>query len=59
MDKGLKVKGGDELGKTIIFARNHRHAQKIVDTFKILQYNVTMNLGDIIIFAKLPTTIRG
>ena len=36
MDKGLKVKGGDELGKTIIFARNHRHAQKIVDTFNEL-----------------------
>ena len=36
MDKGLKVKGGDELGKTIIFARNHKHAQKIVDTFNEL-----------------------
>ena len=36
MEKGLKVKGGDELGKTIIFARNHRHAQKIVDTFNEL-----------------------
>lgn len=36
MDKGLKVKGGDELGKTIIFARNHRHAQKIVDIFNDL-----------------------
>ncbi len=36
MDKGLKVKGGDELGKTIIFARNHKHAQKIIDTFNEL-----------------------
>ena len=36
MDKGLKVKGGDELGKTIIFARNHKHAQKIVDIFNEL-----------------------
>ena len=36
MDKGLKVNGGDELGKTIIFARNHKHAQKIVDTFNEL-----------------------
>lgn len=36
MEKGLKVKGGDELGKTIIFARNHKHAQKIVDTFNEL-----------------------
>lgn len=36
MEKGLKVKSGDELGKTIIFARNHKHAQKIVDTFNEL-----------------------
>ena len=36
IEKGLKVKGGDELGKTIIFARNHKHAQKIVDTFNEL-----------------------
>lgn len=36
MEKGLKVKGGDELGKTVIFARNHKHAQKIVDTFNEL-----------------------
>ena len=36
MEKGLKVKGGDELGKTIIFARNHKHAKKIVDTFNEL-----------------------
>lgn len=36
MEKGLKVKSGDELGKTIIFARNHKHAQKIVDIFNEL-----------------------
>ena len=36
MEKGLKVKGGDELGKTIIFARSHKHAQKIVDVFNEL-----------------------
>ncbi len=36
MQKGLKVKGGDELGKTIIFARNHKHAQRIVDVFNEL-----------------------
>ena len=28
MEKGIKVEGGDKLGKTIIFAKNHRHAQK-------------------------------
>jgi type I restriction enzyme, R subunit len=33
MEKGLKVEGGDRLGKTIIFARNHKHAEFIVDRF--------------------------
>ena len=33
MEKGLKVEGGDKLGKTIIFARNHMHAQRIVEVF--------------------------
>lgn len=29
MTKGLKVEGGDKLGKTIIFAKNHAHAMFI------------------------------
>jgi len=33
MQRGLKVNSGDRLGKTIIFARNHRHAQFICDRF--------------------------
>ena len=33
MEKGLKVEGGDKLGKTIIFAKSHRHAQAIVERF--------------------------
>jgi type I restriction enzyme, R subunit len=33
MEKGLKVAGGDRLGKTIIFARNHHHAEYIVERF--------------------------
>lgn len=33
MEEGLKVEGGDKLGKTIIFARNSIHAQAIVDRF--------------------------
>lgn len=33
MEKGLKVEGGDTLGKTIIFARNHAHAEFIVKQF--------------------------
>ena len=41
MEKGLKVEGGDKLGKTIIFARNHRHAEEIVKVFNLLypKYN--------------------
>ncbi len=33
MEEGLKVEGGDRLGKTIIFARNHDHAQFIEERF--------------------------
>lgn len=33
MTKGIKIEGGDKLGKTIIFAYNKNHAQHIVDTF--------------------------
>lgn len=29
MEHGLKVEGGDKLGKTIIFAKNHKHAMAI------------------------------
>ena len=41
MEKGLKVEGGDKLGKTIIFARNHKHAEEIVKVFDSLypKYN--------------------
>ena len=35
MQEGLKVEGGDRLGKTIIFARNHAHAEFIVQRFNI------------------------
>lgn len=33
MEHGLKVEGGDRLGKTIIFARNHEHARYIQERF--------------------------
>ena len=36
MSEGLKTKGGEELGKTIIFAVDHEHALKIVERFKYL-----------------------
>ena len=33
MTNGLKTKGGDQLGKTIIFAKNHKHALYIEERF--------------------------
>lgn len=33
---GLRVDGGERMGKTIIFAYNHRHAQMIVECFQKL-----------------------
>lgn len=36
MREGLKVEGGDKLGKTIIFAANQRHADFIVQRFDAL-----------------------
>ena len=33
MQWGLRVDGGETMGKTIIFAYNHKHAQMIVDCF--------------------------
>jgi type I restriction enzyme, R subunit len=35
MENGIKVNGGDTLGKTIIFARSHKHAQFIEQRFNI------------------------
>lgn len=33
MEKGIKVEGGDKLGKTILFAKNHKHAEAIMERF--------------------------
>lgn len=35
MVKGIKVEGGDKLGKTIIFAKNHKHALAIKERFDL------------------------
>ncbi|WP_203363660.1 DEAD/DEAH box helicase family protein [Bacillus sp. REN10] len=41
MEKGIKVEGGDKLGKTIIFANNAKHAKRIVERFNHIypEYN--------------------
>lgn len=36
IDQGLKINGGETLGKTIIFAANHEHAKFIVERFNEL-----------------------
>lgn len=36
MENGLKVQYGERIGKTIIFAYNHHHAELIVERFHIL-----------------------
>ena len=36
MKDGLKIENGDKIGKTIIFAYNHKHAQMIVECFHSL-----------------------
>ncbi len=34
MNDGLKIDYGSKIGKTIIFARNHNHAEKILEVFE-------------------------
>lgn len=36
MERGIKVEGGDRLGKTIVFAQNKRHAEFILERFNKL-----------------------
>jgi type I restriction enzyme R subunit len=43
MEKGIRVKDGTEIGKTIIFAFNHKHAQLIVDRFHHLYQELGEN----------------
>ncbi len=35
MERGIKVAGGDRLGKTIIFAKSHAHAEFIAERFNV------------------------
>ena len=36
MENGLKVQSGERIGKSVIFAYNHRHAELIVQRFHVL-----------------------
>lgn len=33
MDEGIRINYGERIGKTIIFAKNHKHAEKILEIF--------------------------
>ena len=48
MRMGLKVEGGDRLGKTIIFARNHNHAEFIEQQFNKLYPQYRGNFARVI-----------
>lgn len=39
MENGLKIRSGEDIGKTIIFAYNHKHAERIVERFHTLYPN--------------------
>ena len=66
MTEGLRVDKGEKLGKSIIFAVDHEHAEKIVKTFKevypdkgddycqLVDYSVS-KVGTIINDFKIPT----
>ncbi|WML37797.1 DEAD/DEAH box helicase family protein [Clostridium sp. OS1-26] len=43
MENGLKIEGGDKLGKTIIFAKSNKHAKAIVDRFNKLHPELGSN----------------
>jgi type I restriction enzyme R subunit len=59
LDQGLKIEGGDKLGKTIIFANNTLHAKAIVERFSkrhpeygshfIKQIDYSINYADTLI----------
>ena len=60
MERGIKVKGGERLGKTIIFAENKKHAEFIIrrfDALSIPQYKGTFAQKDSFWGWFLPGTI--
>lgn len=59
MERGIRVAGGDRLGKTIIFAQNKRHAEFILERFNKLypKYNGTFTQRVICDDTYAPTII--
>jgi type I restriction enzyme R subunit len=50
MTRGLKVAGGDRLGKTIIFAKNQQHAEFIAERFDVNYPNLKGAFARVITF---------
>jgi type I restriction enzyme, R subunit len=48
MSEGLRVEGNEKLGKTIIFAKNSRHAKAIVDRFNTIYPEYGGNFAKVI-----------
>ena len=48
MKNGLKINGGDKLGKTIIFASSHFEAEKIVERFQTLYAHLGLDFCKLI-----------
>ncbi|MBW0762232.1 DEAD/DEAH box helicase family protein [Mammaliicoccus lentus] len=48
LEDGLKVEGGDKLGKTIIFAKNHNHASVIKKRFDVKYPNLGSHFAEVI-----------
>ncbi|GAA0122296.1 MULTISPECIES: DEAD/DEAH box helicase family protein [Clostridium] len=48
MEKGLRIEGNEKLGKTIIFAKNHKHAEAIKERFDILYPKLGSNYAKVI-----------
>lgn len=48
MTDGLKVEGNEKLGKTIIFAKSHKHAKAIVERFNILYPSLGSDFAKVI-----------
>ncbi|MBQ1947592.1 MAG: DEAD/DEAH box helicase family protein, partial [Clostridia bacterium] len=48
MKNGIKINGGDKLGKTVIFASSHLEAEKIVERFQTLYAHLGMDFCKLI-----------
>ena len=58
MQNGIKVEGGDRLGKTIIFAKNQSHAEFIEQRFNVAYPALAGHFARVITHETGPTPRR-